>query len=144
MMEGYDQQDPFQDASAAEALDRIRDGGSYVVGLVIERLNDAIDLTKKGDFGGAVIRASEAHARLTSLNTAQKHLGDFDRDQKIIRAMDVETGMVLYQWGRVEAINYEEEAAGLDDVLVHIMLDTGEQKKVFGQAELVVVLEQDE
>lgn len=143
-MEGYDRQDPFQDASAAEALDRIRDGGSYVVGLVIERLNDAIDLTKKGDFNGAVIRASEAHARLTSLNTAQKHLGDFDRDQKIIRAMDVETGMVLYQWGRVEDVNYEEEAAGLDDVLVHILLDTGEQKKVFGQAELVVVLEQDE
>lgn len=130
--------------TAAHSLDRMREGGTYVVALAVQRLDETKQALLDGDFPLAARRGQEALARTRGLSQAFLSLGEWDA-QRIIRGFEVEEGMSIWGWGKVEEIEDSSPDPHEDgDEIIVARLDTGEQKRFYGQQEVVLVLDDEE
>lgn len=95
--------DMADEPSASRTLDIIRQGGSMSLLTVRQRLNETLTAIEGGEFGEAYGRLSEAQQYLAPLATAERAFcvaaGSY-----VIRAAELETGMVMSQVGPVTSV----------------------------------------
>lgn len=132
--------------SAFHTLDQIKAGGQRLVAVAMERLKDCEQAIVEGRFTDALDRVQELAARLSPLATAQAQIGTFG-GSFLVRARDVECGMVLQHWGRVTGVRAEnkEVPGGTTHTHVHLEFEGDtENVEVNGEAEVLAVIAQDE
>lgn len=105
--------------SANRTLDQIRDGGQALVIICQARLNDCNQAITEGRFYQALGHTQEIAQKLQVLAQAENALGAL-AESFIIRAEQIEEGMVLRGMGTVATVRREEVPVPGDDPCVHI------------------------
>jgi hypothetical protein len=127
--------------TAAHALDQIREGGTQLVSVVLERLEDVRQAVAEGRFEDADVRARELIGRLTALSEAQRQLGTFGQSY-VVRARDLQEGVVLMQWGVVTNVEREAVPVPGDDPHLHVHITCEgieEPRTVHGDQEMIAL-----
>jgi hypothetical protein len=127
--------------NAAATLDQIREGGTFLVSVAMERLEDVKLALQAGRFDDAHDRAAELMGRLAPLSQAQQYLGTFAQSY-VARAVDVTEGMVLRSWGTVTNVERETVPVAGDDPHLHVKIHVegeDEPKVVNGEQEIIVL-----
>jgi hypothetical protein len=123
--------------SPARTFDQIRDGAAQILVVARQRLADCELAITEGRFSDAHDRAQELLARLGPLASAETYLGGFD-DSFIVRASDVEEGMLLKGWGRVTGKQIEHKGTpGAECVHVLLRFEDGEDRELHAEQEIV-------
>lgn len=91
----------MSDTTAAQTLDVIREGGTRLVMLAVQRLEESQSALAAGHFDKALVRCQEAQGAISQLANAQSSLGVYGRDIYMVRASEVEEGMNICQLGVV-------------------------------------------
>jgi hypothetical protein len=116
--------------NASATLDKIRVGGQQLMLMVQRRLIEAQEELAKGDFTSAFGRVQEAGASLGPLVAAQQHMG-FAADAYMVRANELEIGMVLSLIGEVESIECADESGCACGNCEHVKVVVGGQELHF-------------
>lgn len=127
--------------NAAATLDQIREGGTQLVTVSLERLEEVKAALLEGRFDDAHDRAAELMGRLAPLSQAQQYLGTFSKSF-VARAMDVTEGMVLRSWGKVTNVESETVPVAGDEPHLHIKIHVegeDEPKTLNGEQEIIVL-----
>lgn len=126
------------DSSAAETLDRIREGSTFVVATAIQRLEECLEALRSGDFRAARRRLEEASNRLEPLSSAETQFAGWD-NLRIIRGDEIEEGMAIYNWDTVDEILKKfPDPSGDGDTVIVIMGSRGEERRIYASGELIV------
>lgn len=126
------------DGSAAETLDRIREGSTYVVATAIQRLEECLEAVRDGRFREARRHLEEVANRLDPLSSAETQFGGWD-NVRIIRANEIEEGMSIYGWDHVdEILKRYPDPTGDGDTVIVVMGSRGEERKIYASSELIV------
>lgn len=91
----------MEEMTAAETLDLIREGGTRVLMLAVQRLEECQSALSGGHFDRALTRCQEAQGCILQLAQAQNSLGMYGRNVYLVRAAELEEGMNLCQMGVV-------------------------------------------
>lgn len=133
--------------TAADKLDLIRDGATQLVLAAQRRIQEASELLTEGRFSEAFQRLQEASGRVGPLASAEDHIATWGKSY-LLRAHEVEEGMVLRHWGRVIAVEHDEQdCAGAERPHVAVKLkfeghtDDAEPHVMPGDAEVLAVRE---
>jgi hypothetical protein len=127
--------------SAASTLDAIREGGVQLILAARDRLAEIEEALDQGRFTDAYERAQELMGRLGPLAAAQANVAAYKRTY-IVRAADVEVGMVLKGFGEVESKETEiTPCVGNDHehVAVTLHFAGGGQEAYSGDQELLAL-----
>lgn len=122
-------------------LDQIRSGGNTLVLVTLERLSEAVDEVRRGHFAKAQERCNEAMGKLHALAHAEECMSGL-AGAFIIRALNLEEGMILHNLGAVTSKRVEEiDYAGMDEPhrVVHLEFDNGHTATVAWDAELSAI-----
>lgn len=130
------------DSTAADTLDRIREGATYVVAVAHQRLAEAQEALGAGDFVLALTRVQEAMPRLQTLNTAQVQMSGWD-DLEFIRARDLTVGHTVYAWDVVEEVDSRPHPSRKDEIVVVAKGKLGDIKQWPGDTELIIFISQE-
>lgn len=93
---------PPENPTASETLERITEGARTLILSTLERLRDAETAVQEGRFREAYHRIQEAAGRVGPLAQAEDGIASVSASY-IVRASDIEEGMVLSTWGKVVA-----------------------------------------
>lgn len=106
-LHGQDFDFDIPEASVAQTLDQIREGGQHMVVLARERLTHVEKAIETGSFGEALERAQELCQRLVPLAQAETYIGVFAAHYTV-RAADLTEGMELKHWGKITSVQSDE------------------------------------
>ena len=108
--------------SPATTIDQISDGARQLLLVARQRLADIDTAIQEGQFAEAFGRAQELIGKLQPLAQAETYVGCF-ASSFIVRANDVQEGMVLHSFGRVTNVNRREHPnPGGDAPCIHVTL----------------------
>jgi hypothetical protein len=105
--------------SASLTLDQIREGGQSLVLLCQTRMADLSEAIREGRFHDAMGHLQEIGAKLTALAQAENALGSL-AESFIIRAEQIEEGMILRGMGTVATVRREEKPVPGDEPCIHL------------------------
>jgi hypothetical protein len=91
--------------SVFDTLDKIREGGSALVAVTLQRIEETTRHLTEGDFAGAYRRLEEARIYLSHLANAQNAIAIHGEGVSIVRASDIQPGMQLLQVGEVQEVS---------------------------------------
>lgn len=134
-MHGHD------DRSAAQTLDRIREGTGVLLRTATQRHSELKQAMDRGEFNAALGACASLQEKLTHLAEAQSALGRL-ADTNIIKVSDLEPGMKLTDIGVIERLDpcpfcEDEDCSNLTIHLEgggHVALPGGAEVAVDGQA----------
>lgn len=126
------------DSKAVATLDQIAQGGQVLVALAQGRLAEAKDALDHGDFDRALDRLNEAAAKIQPLAFAQNNIGRFNGSM-VVRARDLQEGMVLMGMGEVKRVDFEVPDCGSPEhVAVAVDFESGAQQVWHADSELLL------
>lgn len=129
------------DGSAADTLDRIRDGATHIVATALQRLDEAKEALMAGDFRKAHRRLEEAQNRINPLSSAEVQFAGWDK-LRIIRGYEVEEGQKVYNWDTVGEITKTiDDPSGDGDTIIFVIGENGDERKFYGESELIIIAE---
>lgn len=135
----------MNDTTAAQTLDLIREGGSRVVMLAFQRLEETRSALQEGRFDAALTRCQEAQGCIAQLASAQSSLGVYGRNIDLVRAIDIEEGANVCQVGIVKnkAIESDRSPGSFDKpTIVTLEIEGSEEPmKYLGERQLLVWVE---
>jgi hypothetical protein len=91
------------EGNAADALDRIRDGGTNLISIAQQRLSEIKRLLDHGRFHDAAVACVSLQEKLMHLSQAQQSLGRL-ADTVVIRISDVKAGMTVPEAGVISEV----------------------------------------
>jgi hypothetical protein len=123
-------------------LEHMKTGEIVMAQLGLERLRASIESLLNGDFIDACERAQEAVGKLAPLAQAQGAFTRLAAGATVIRAVDIEEGMVVIGWGRVTGREFIEavDPGTAPGVEIEYEMPNGESNKWLGgpAVELIV------
>lgn len=126
------------DGTAADTLDRIREGSTYVVAMAIQRLDECKEALQDGDFRMAARHLKEAESRIDPLSSAQVQFSQWN-ELRVIRGTEIEVGHNIYCWDAVDEIESTyDDPSGDGDTVVVVKGSRGETRRFYGRGEVIV------
>jgi hypothetical protein len=105
-----------------ERLVAITQGAQHLVVIARQRVAQMLDALDAGDFRRAIQHLNEAESLLTPLATAQQYIAIADGN-RLVRASELEVGMVLTQVGQIESVDKDAQCTGCGNH--HILVKVG-------------------
>lgn len=127
-------------ASPYKTLDTVAKAGVVLVAVAMERLREAEEALLQGRFDDAYDRSQELVAKIAPLAHAETHIGALD-GAKVVRAGDIEVGMVVLQRGEVIDRETNDEACQSGQHqhrIVSFTFDGGGTMRVTSDTEIAV------
>lgn len=126
------------DNTAADTLDRIREGSTYVVAMAIQRLDEAREALARGQFRQADRNLKECLNRVEPLASAELNFSAWD-DMKVIRCSEIEVGTQIYCWDTVdEIVERYDDPVGDGDTVIVVKGSRGDTKRFYARSECIV------
>lgn len=122
-------------------LDGIRSGAETLTALAEGRILEAQEALASGNYRLALTRLDEARTKLVPVVQAINYM-DFEPGTHIIRAKQLQEGMVLTGLGRIEDVDVTTDDHGHDEPCVNVIarIEDHPQPQQFGGDQEVVIL----
>lgn len=110
-----------QPKSAAQTLDRVRQGGNLLIVTAHQRLGEVKVALEHGDFRLAMNLIASLQEKCAMLAQAEVALGQFSKAH-IVKCVDIEAGMVLPEIGEVQEVDVCGACGdeNCDTIMLHI------------------------
>ena len=122
--------------TAADVLDKIRNGSQQIIVNARLRLNEAEAALGRGEFQSALSHLNEAKEMIAPLALAETHLAIADGSY-LVRVREIEVGMTVLNVGVVTAVN--ARACPQHGEEAHVTLHIGDDEVEFSGSQLLYV-----